>query len=188
MSRWPHRDGSDSSTWDLFTSMGNRSSGIGRYHGMSSLRGWVRVIVARMIVDELRRVAARPSERAAELGAIGPRAALDDPECALFEHCVRDPIAAAITTTFEALPARERRLLRLRVLEHMTTAQLAAVFGVHRTTVARWIEQTYALIRSQTYAALENELGLPTNDLAGMLASMHGRVDVSVHGVLSSTP
>jgi RNA polymerase sigma-70 factor (ECF subfamily) len=169
----------------LFVAEPPRPARIADYHGGSPLRTWARVIIARMLVDEARHRGARPEQelpaRASIVEAIAPL----DPELALLEERWRDRIGAALREALAGLEPRERALLRHRIVDGLGTESIGVVFGVHRTTAARWIEAALARLHRDAHERLRTTAGISAQELASLVTLMRSRLEVSVGGLLS---
>ncbi len=153
------------------------------YRGRGSLESWVRVVVARLAVDLFRRrdatreVAVDPVllqqvEPGSQPDHESPRHAAD--------------VSVALEEALDRLDADERRLLRQRFAEGRTTEQLAADRGVHRTTVARRVEQVRAKLASLARDALRQRLLVDEATATSLLAMVPDGLEVSVHRLLAS--
>jgi RNA polymerase sigma-70 factor len=142
----------------------NRKSPLVHYHGRSSLKAWLRVVIARRQVDEWR--AARPTE-SLELhdNGTGDGAAarvLDiDPDRTRLVTALGNALNAAIG----ALEPRDRLRLSYYYVHELTLAQVAAMLGEHESTVSRKIAAARVEIRHAVEAALRQEHGLSNDQI-----------------------
>lgn len=160
---------------------------IARYTGKGDLRGWLRVVLSRLVVDVLRRAAAGPLERPADPDDLLHVADAHDPELGLLHAQYREPVRAALERAFARLSPRERNLLRLRLLEGWNHDQLGARFGVHRTSAARWIVQAQQALFEATRAELHAELGVAQREFESLARAVQSRLHLSVQRILSRT-
>jgi RNA polymerase sigma-70 factor (ECF subfamily) len=170
----------------LFVAEPAKAARIADYHGGSPLRTWARVIVARMVVDDARRRGARPEQPLPEAASIVEAITPVDPEHALLEERWRGRIADALRDALAELEPRERALLRHRLVEGLGTESIGMVFGVHRTTAARWIDAALARVHRGAHDRLRAEAGLSSRELASLVTLMRSRLEVSVVGLLRS--
>lgn len=141
------------------------------YAGLGSLAAWVRAIVVRLAIDERRRTRELPDD---ELGLfLEAHLGRAEPLRTLTSQRVAAAVRAALTT----LPARDRTLLRLHHLEGVTLDALAAMYSVHRATIARWLSEARALVQQQTRLELTSQLG--GDELAVALESVLSALEVS---------
>ena len=118
---------------------------IAGYNGRGSLMSWLRVAVSRAAIDRFRQNRKQVSleEVQAEDGtARDPHLRLSVPADAgqglddRWGRVMTDILSAEI----RALPARDRLLLGLYYVEGVPLRSIAAHFGVHESTVSRWID------------------------------------------------
>lgn len=156
-----------------------------KYSGRGSLQGWVRVVVTRMVIDRLRSHAAE--ETPVELSvadALGDHGL--DPALQLLRARYRDDVHAAIEDAFAQLTSKERRLLRGAVVQGLATDDLGALFGVHRTTAARWVDKAQQRLLELTHTQLGDRLGSEDETVRGLVALVRSQLDVSVARLLES--
>lgn len=159
---------------------------IAKYGGRGSLQGWVRVVVSRMVIDHMRSHAAVPEAPmqpsfAEALGDAGL-----DPSLQLLRERYRDDVHGAIEHAFGELTQKERRLLRGALIERLGTDDLGALYGVHRTTAARWVDKARLRLVELTHAALRDRLGGEEATVRGLVALVRSQLDVSIERLLAS--
>lgn len=156
---------------------------IAGYRGRGRLGAWVRTVAARIAVDLLRQKKPNTS---------GP---LDPDALPASGKSLPGQLAAAHTGDVQVAIAEalgdlsddERRLLRLRFVDRLTTGQVATKLGVHRTTVARQVEQVREKVAELARAALRGRLVVneaTASSLMGMVGE--GGLEVSIHRLLTS--
>lgn len=160
---------------------------IARYTGKGDLRGWLRVVLSRLVVDVLRRAAAGPVFRPADPDDLLQVADAHDPDLGLLHAQYREPVRAALERAFARLSPRERNLLRLRLLEGWNHDQLGARFGVHRTSAARWIVQAQQALFDATREELHAELGVAGREFESLARAVQSRLHLSIQRILSRT-
>jgi RNA polymerase sigma-70 factor, ECF subfamily len=153
----------------LFVAAGG-SRGIAGYAGRGDLRAWVRVAAARVAISLLRgrRMPAEEGELAA-LVAGDP-----SPEVALIKKRYATEANTALRAALAELTVRERNLLRQHFVDGLGIDALGAVYGVHRTTCARWLRSAQAQLEKRTRALLIKQLGIgrdTADDIIAMLRS-----------------
>jgi RNA polymerase sigma-70 factor (ECF subfamily) len=116
---------------------GRRISKLAWYDGRGSLEGWLRSVLAHEFTDRRRRERRLVSlEEQVEAGREF-RAPQTETTPA------PDPrLEAAADEALAALPAEERLLLASYYLDGQTLAQIAALLGVHESTVSRRLDRT----------------------------------------------
>jgi RNA polymerase sigma-70 factor, ECF subfamily len=168
----------------LFVAEPPRPAAIAEFAGRGDLRGWVRVAATRDLIHALKR-----EKRDVHLGddqlldMLAPQA---DPELGYIGELYREPMIASVRAAFAALPARERRLLRLAMLEGLTIDELGTLHAVHRATAARWVAGARELVLARTREELAKRLGASAAEVESIIRLVHERVDVSLERLLAS--
>jgi RNA polymerase sigma-70 factor (ECF subfamily) len=148
-----------------------KSPRIGDYAGRGPLAAWLRVAAVRAAIkmrraghdgatddDELEQIAS---------GEQGPEAGFATAES-------RGLFRAALRHAIESLEAQEQNVLRQHHLDGLTLDQLGALYRVHRTTVAYWLERARERLFKRTRAALQRS-GMSPDDCDSLFrhASSH---------------
>ena len=159
------RDLADSLCADLYglrEREGKRQSLFDYFHGRSKLGTWLRAILARRHVDEIRRTRRTESleddgrEPRAEIAALAsPSAAnvLPDPGQASYMAILQAVLAAALN----ALDPRDRLRLAYYYVDDRTLAEIGRLLGEHEATVSRKLERTRHDIRRSVESALRRD-------------------------------
>lgn len=152
------------------------------YRGRGDLRGWVRVVAVREALQLLRaRRREAPLDSAAALAARLDDAAPVDAMTTDERRVYREAFAAALAT----LTPRERNLLRQQYLYGATIDELAALYGVHRATVARWTARVREQVLHRTRAHVAEALSLVGDDLDSVMGRIANHLDYSLRQTLS---
>jgi RNA polymerase sigma-70 factor (ECF subfamily) len=107
------------------------------YNARAPLEQWIKVVAIRTAIDMHRQEAVGPRVEAQWLTALvtpdtdAARSLIRQEHKLAFEEAIRSEVAR--------LSPRDRTVLRLHVIEGVSIEKLAASYGVHRVTVARWI-------------------------------------------------
>lgn len=156
---------------------------IADYSGRGALASWLRVAAIR-IFSNLRRAEA-PRQRAEheaaalELGRV-------DPELGYMKQRYVGDFQRALAEAFTALPARERTVLRLKLLDGLNIEKIGALHGVHRATVARWIEEACAQVLAETRRLLRERLRVDATELQSLYDLVASQLEISLAGLLRS--
>lgn len=153
------------------------------YAGEGRLEGLVRVMASRLVVDLARSRRARPGSDDALLDL--PAGTHDPALLALKQRCQGD-FRTAFASAVASLDARERNLLRMHLLGGVTLEQLAAMYGVHRATVVRWIAAARERVLSATRRDLESRGVLRGDELGAFIAMVESGLDLSVERLFRS--
>ena len=131
------------------------------FHGRSSLKTWLRAVLARRHIDAL-----RAGRRFEELGEeetgegrpkifIGPPIEPADP---YRERYVRS-FTRALEKALEDLPPQERERLRLYYAEEKTLAEIGRLLGEHESSVSRHLDHARRDLRQAVEDILRHGIG-----------------------------
>ena len=139
---------------------GERRSLLAYFHGRSSLRTWLKTVLAQRFVDEY-----RTHQRAAAIGEAAtreqpPEAALEaDPPEPKRTHYV-EALSEAITTALAELKPRDRMRLNFYHLEELTLKQIGGILGEYESSVSRRLTRTRLRLRRRVEGFLQRDKGL----------------------------
>jgi RNA polymerase sigma-70 factor (ECF subfamily) len=168
----------------LLVASSKASPRLGAYLGRGPLAAWLRVAAVRALTDLRRAV---PSAAAHQDAAGEVQANLTEPELAVLRSRHGPELANAIQVSIAALPRRERTLLRLHYFENMSTYAMGRLYGVHSTTVVRWLATARELILKKTRQLLRNRLKVSEAELDGILALADSQLNVTLSRFLNTT-
>jgi RNA polymerase sigma-70 factor, ECF subfamily len=152
------------------------------FAGKAALGRWLGVTAMRTALNLTRR--ARPE---APLADDDVAAALVPPELAIVRERYRAEVEAAIRAAFDALGnPRDRNLLRLYYLERVGLEQLGQMYGVHGSTVSRWLTALREGIVEDTRGYLAERLGPAGNfaDVDSLIRAVQSDLDLTLSRIL----
>lgn len=153
------------------------------YAARAPLAAWLRVSVARLVIDLARRADDR--EVFAPDDAIFDRLPSSaDPELAALRASFASVLPEAFAKALASLEPRQRNLLRQRYLHGLPASALATSYGVHRATVFGWIEDAREGLLARTREELRAIA--PSSSLDSVIAAMGSELDLSVRRLLDS--
>lgn len=165
----------------LFVGGSGQPPGIAAYSGRGRLSAWLHVTVMRAALNALRD-AARPVDE--ELHhALAILAA--DPELEELRTSFREAFASTFGEAVASLSIRERALLRHALVDRLNVRQIARVYGVHFTTVARWIASARDRLAQETRRLLGARLDVSDTELHRMIGAMQSRIELSISRLFS---
>ena len=169
----------------LFVAEGTRPAAASVFSGRGDLRGWIRVTATR----ELIRLVGRDKREVkidddALFDFLSPA---NDPELGYIRDLYRTECSDAFRTALDALPVKDRSLLRYQVLDGLTVDEIGALHGVHKATAARWLAKIRDELLERTRTEVQRRLGIATNEVDSILRLVHSRLDVSLERVLGPT-
>ncbi len=157
-----------------------RGPRIAEYAGHGGLAGWVRVTVVRVALN-LRR--ARTVVLARDDGEL-ERAAEGDAALDVVRARYREPFVAALRAAVAGLDARGRTLLRLHYVDGLGIDRIAPLFGVHRSSIARWLTDARARVRTAIHDALSRGAGLDAAACDSVAKVLLSQVPVTLGSLL----
>lgn len=156
---------------------------IRNYIGRGPLTSWVQVAAMRLAYGEKR---GRRDVHPVDLDRLaGLPIAGDDAEMAQIRAQFAEPFARAFREALTELPARDRNVLRLHLLEGLSTDTIGKMYRVHRATVARWIAATHDALLSATKKRLARDLGLRHGELESFVRLLSSQLEISIVSALS---
>lgn len=154
------------------------------YGGKSSFRRWLKMVALRTHLDLMRSIARQPTVLTAD-GELGDLAGTDDsPELHYLKAHYRDAVRRAFANAARELPPDQRILVRQHHLAGITLDQLAAVYGIHRVTVARRLSAAREALGALARGRLAAEIQVPPDELDHILGLVISQLDVSMHRLL----
>jgi RNA polymerase sigma-70 factor (ECF subfamily) len=158
---------------------------LAQYAGQSALGRWLGVSALRTALNLTRKD--KPERPLDDDDMI---AAVIDPELAAIKNQYKREVEHAIRSAFEALDnARDRNLLRLYYLDRVGLDRLGQMYGVHASTVSRWLATLRESIISDTHGRLGEVLGARGNyaDVASLIRAVRSDLDITLSRILRPT-
>ena len=155
---------------------------IADYRGRGDLRGWLRVVAVREALQVMRaRRRETPLERDGVLADRLDHEAPTHTMTADERRVYREAFEAALAT----LLPRERNLLRQQYVYGASVDELAALYGVHRATAARWVARVRELVLRRTRRHVGEALRLAGDELDSVMGRIGNHLDYSLRHTLS---
>ncbi|HYV47711.1 MAG TPA: sigma factor-like helix-turn-helix DNA-binding protein [Myxococcaceae bacterium] len=155
---------------------GLRPARISGYAGLGPLSAWLSVVAARLFLHESRRRTPFPGPP----GDDALEVLFDSPEMEAYRREGRPAVKAAFQRAVASLQKRHRTLLRMSVVDGLNGEEIGAVYGVNRSSVARWLQQC----REELGEAMRRELG--EAGLDSLIGDLVSQLDLSLDRVLKS--
>ena len=140
---------------------GQRRSLLAYFHGRSSLRTWLKAVIAQRFVDEF-----RAQQRAATVVAAAAReqplaasAIADDPPQADRARYA-GALSAALAIALAELAPRDRMRLNFYYLEELTLKEIGRVMGEYESSASRRLARTRLRLRRRVEQVLRRDRGL----------------------------
>jgi RNA polymerase sigma-70 factor (ECF subfamily) len=150
---------------------------IAAYGGRGSLHAWLRVVVTRMLLNARER---ETKEKSADADFFDAIVASDDgAEVELLKRSMAAGLRAALLDALESLTHREKALLRYAYCDERTVDEIAAIYGVHRATAARWVVKARERLVDRTHALLEQRFGASRSEIRSIVRLGVGIIDTT---------
>lgn len=159
------------------------------YAGRGPLRTWLRVAALRealMLARASRRRAAH--EVVDEDALLTAEAVAEDPELQLMQDRSRDALREAFAAAVAELDSRSRTLLRLALRDRLSVDQIGALYRVHRSTAARWLQTIRERLAAATRASLATKLALADSEVESLIRAIGSRFDLSLGSIAAPSP
>jgi RNA polymerase sigma-70 factor (ECF subfamily) len=161
----------------LLVGEADRPPRVASYLGRGPLTAFAQVVAIREARSLQRGVRHEDVEQAALLDVAIDA---DDPELAHLKRTLREPFRRAFREALAELSPRARTLLRLYLVEDVSSDALARMYGVHRATIARWIADARAEVHAGTRDRLSRELRLDRAAFESVVGKLASQLDVSL--------
>jgi RNA polymerase sigma-70 factor, ECF subfamily len=159
-----------------------RRSRIAEYSGRGALAGWVRVISVRTAL-RLRRERGRAGALPVACARAEP-AGVVDPELDYLRLRYRGAFDDALRSALASLPDRDALLLELHYVDGLNIDRIGALYGAHRSTVARWRTAVRRRVLASTREQLRKSLSLTDSDFDSLAGLVRSQLTVSLRTAL----
>jgi RNA polymerase sigma-70 factor (ECF subfamily) len=154
---------------------------LAQYLGTGPLARWVATTGQRLALLELR--AGRAEGRARE-GLSKEPAPPADPELAYLKQQYRGEFEATLATLVSGLDERDRRFLRLSLIEGMSAEKIGKMYSMSRATAQRRIEDVREKIADGMRRAMGERLALSGSGVGSVAGLVASQIDVSLSRIL----
>jgi len=157
---------------------------IATYTGRAALASWLRTIATRTAVAALRKRTDNPlDEDAMEALPSGN----DTPDQQYFRATYHSEFKAAFDTAITSLTAQQRDLLRHRFVDGLGLEQIGELYGVHKTTAFRWLEDARTALTKRTHNAFQQRTRATVSEMRSIVRVLESNVELSLRRVLATT-
>jgi RNA polymerase sigma-70 factor (ECF subfamily) len=162
------------------------ASKIADYRGAGALHKWVEISIRRAGLDHVRARGRRP-EIASDDERLDERVREFDPELEYMKEAYRGAFEQALSDALRSLEPRQRNVLRHRLVYAVQIEEIAAIYGVNRKTITRWIAAAQDQLLEAVRATLRARLQLPPEELTSLMRLVRSRLDFSLSAALRSS-
>ncbi|RKG93184.1 transcriptional regulator [Corallococcus terminator] len=152
------------------------------YSGLGPLLHWVSISAVRLAL-RMRKAQGDASHVEAEVLAAHP--APGGLELGFVREEARGHVRAAFILAVASLDDEDRELLRLHFVERLSLERMGALFGLHKSTLSRRLSAVQTRLEKRTRRALAERLSLPEPEVDSLMRAIHGRLDLSLSGLLA---
>ena len=145
------------------------------YAGRGPFVHWVLVAAIRVGYDLKRRRGDR-EDPTPDLDAIWG----DDPESSVVRRESRALLKGWLEEALRGLDDRRRAVIHLYFVEDVSSEAIARMYGVHRGTVARWVEEAKEAVRSAVRRRALATPGLGPEEIESMVRAADGHLSLSL--------
>jgi RNA polymerase sigma-70 factor (ECF subfamily) len=167
----------------LFVRANDRPGKIAVYAGRASLKTWLSTVAVRSALSLRRHRKQRHNQTLVEEEDV--RALQKGPEFEYLRKRYKGAFEDALRSALRRLPAKDRMLLRLNVVDGMSIDKLGALYKVGRSTAARWLAGARNTLLEQARDELHQKLRLTSTELDSIAAEMRSQLEVSVARLLA---
>jgi RNA polymerase sigma-70 factor (ECF subfamily) len=172
--------------WDALFVGGADGPKLATYEGRGALGSWIGISAQRIALMMLRHERAESRARS-EVAARG-RLADVDPEMAAIKGRYRVQFQEVVDAAIATLDARDKTLYRMHLVEGLTLERIAKSYGVHHSTVLRWLEAARGRVVEEAKRRLREALPVSTGEFDSIARLLVSELDLNISRVLSKTP
>jgi RNA polymerase sigma-70 factor (ECF subfamily) len=154
---------------------------IAAYGGRGPLGAWIRAAAMRVAID-LKRSAAPALASDDLLGDLV--SGEPDPALRHLKTLYRADFQQALADALAALPDRQRAVLRLHHVDGLRLAEIGRLYGVHESTVSRWVTRAAEEVADQTRRRLTDRLSLSGSSVDSLARLVRSQLDLSIARIL----
>jgi RNA polymerase sigma-70 factor len=153
------------------------------YKGRGSLLSWVRITAARIALRVCALDKPAPDDGVVEVLESLP--APGDVELDFIRRRHHAEFRQAVREALSALSMDERHLLRLHVVDQLSTSELGTLFRVNQSTASRWLKSARQTVFNETRRRLQMRLGLSARDFQSFLAALDSQLELGISQLFS---
>jgi RNA polymerase sigma-70 factor (ECF subfamily) len=154
-----------------------------RYAGGGKMAALVRVAATRLGLRWLRQERRKTS---ADQVLADVSSGHSGPELHLMKEELRTHLKQEVEAAIASLDDRDRMLLRLNLLEHVSIDRIAQLSGTHRATAARWVARAKQRIAERVRARLAERWPLDESGIPVVRTLIDSHLDLSLGRLLES--
>jgi RNA polymerase sigma-70 factor (ECF subfamily) len=157
---------------------------IAGYTGRGRLRSWVLVAALREAVRQRQKSALEVNTDDDAMFDLAERADVFAQE-GTHKDLYRNVFREAFRKVVGELAARDRNVLRLHVIDELTIDEIGALHGVHRATVARWLDRVREHVALGVRREVARALAIDVFETSELMQWVKSRIELSLSGLAS---
>jgi RNA polymerase sigma-70 factor (ECF subfamily) len=165
---------------------GDRPPRIAQYSGRGPLRSWLRVAGIRCAINLVHKQG-REVELQDDI-LVNLAASSEDQELGHLKEQYRAEFKRAFERALASLSSQQRNVMRYHYLDRLNIDQIGKVYGVHRTTVARWLAKTREQLLKGTRGSLMAQLKIERTEFESIMRLIQSQLDASIERFLETRP
>jgi len=174
---------------DLFLphESGCGESKIAQYHGLGSLEGWIKVVVHRMAIDQIRlhRRDIPIEDLEGELPSNSVHGRTDESIKERDTQRARNMVSQCLTSALEQLSAQERLVLSLYYLNGVNLKGIGQFLKAHESTASRLIERLKTQLNKSVNKQLQEKFKVRKTEVPHLIELAQGHLEIDLKKILS---
>jgi RNA polymerase sigma-70 factor (ECF subfamily) len=155
------------------------------FSGRGPLSSWLAVAAQREALT-LKRAGSR-RERTADEHAASVFPDSRDPELIYMKERYREEFQETFRIAIADLSDRDRVVLRLNLVNHLSLTKIGAMYGVNQSTVTRWIARAREQIIDCMLRRFRERTGLNRSEFESVVRLVQSELDFNVSRLLAET-
>jgi RNA polymerase sigma-70 factor (ECF subfamily) len=156
---------------------------LGRFAGRGPIGAWMGVIGQRhalLILRHERLQLRLRDEAAAEVAVVA-----DDAAMAVMKRRYREQLNGAVAGALASLSDRDKTLYRMHFVDRLTLETIGRAYGVHHSTVLRWLANTRKRVIEETKVRLRATLLVSSADFDSIARLLLSQLDIDISSAFS---
>jgi RNA polymerase sigma-70 factor len=180
---------SDTLLTDLFlpNESGRGESKIAQYHGLGSLEGWLKVVVHRMAIDQIRlhQRDIPVEDLEAELPSASSHGRADQNVEERDIQRAREMVSECLVTALEQLGVQERLVLNLYYLKGVNLKGIGQFLKAHESTASRLLDRLKTQLQKSVNKQLQEKFKIRKTEVPHLIQLAEGHIEIDLKRILS---
>jgi RNA polymerase sigma-70 factor, ECF subfamily len=152
------------------------------YAGRGPITAWMGVAAQRVALMALRQE--RAEARARQEASAQVSLVDQDPELVVIKERFREQLNAAVAAALACLTDREKTIFRLHLVDRLTLETIGRSYGVHHSTVLRWLAAARERIVEEAKAHLRATMPISTGEFDSIARLLLSQLDLNISRAL----